>query len=122
MAIRITTKKSYIPIPFEDEDGNELFELRFDMTDENISKIKKLYDDLEKRGELPEDSTLEQQQDVSRESIDTLLGDGAYDKIYEVSNKSLLLTNNYFMQISAGIMREIGASDTAAVLERYANG
>lgn len=98
----IRIKKNYIPIPFENEDGEIEFELRFSMTDESIERlysqaeeIDKLVDDVEAASE---EDDKESAKEVLKKSVDAILGEGSYKTLYEHS-QSLIITVEYYAEI-----------------------
>ena len=89
----INLKKPQIEIPFED-DGKPLFKLYVDRTDETLLKINEVQDMLEERsnkviedamqGSGTGEELIERAKGVQRDAYDTLLGEGAFDKVYAV--------------------------------------
>lgn len=98
----IRIKKNYIPVPFENEDGEIEFELRFSMTDESIERlysqaeeIDKLVDEVEAASE---EDDKESAKEVLQKSVDAILGEGSYKILYEHS-QSLIITVEYYAEI-----------------------
>lgn len=80
--------------------------LAFDMSDENL---KKLYDaDLDIRRKINEvdENDFEAQKKAISEIVDAMLGDGSFDKLYELS-PSIFIIVEYFIQISQGLKEEV---------------
>lgn len=115
--IKININKAYIPIPFMDDNGETVFELRFYKTDENIEKIMNFDTDLladdEKKLENMED-----QREFIKDIVDTTLGEGAFDKMYDLDG-SLYNVVGYFEAIVEGIVKELGYGDVEEALEKY---
>lgn len=105
MAIKIQTQKPEIPI----EIGNLKFS--FDVSDESVKAFReqgiKLQKELEQiEAGLNDDSALDATKDALRRGFDLFLGEGAFDKIYELS-PSIMIVADYFVRLSEGIEREI---------------
>lgn len=112
MAIKIEEKKPEIPV--------EIGPLKFSflVTDESILKMRKQGVEIErelleverklKQSEDDEEG-LKQAKDVLRRGFDELfLGEGAFDKIYDMT-PSVMVLMNYFGQLSKGIFKEVEA-------------
>ena len=108
MAIKIEEKKPEIPV--------EIGPLKFTfvVTDESVLKFRKngakIQRELEKV-ELVEDDdekALEQTRDILRRGFDLFLGDGAFEKIYNLT-PSIPFLLEYFAQLSEGLHAEIEA-------------
>lgn len=111
MAIKIEEKKPEIPV--------EIGPLRFSflVTDESILKMRKQGVEIErelleverklKQSEDDEEG-LKQAKDVLRRGFELFLGEGAFDKIYEMT-PSVMVLMNYFAQLSEGIFKEAEA-------------
>ncbi|MEH7236753.1 hypothetical protein [Bacillus sp. JJ1562] len=100
MAIKIQTEKPVIPI----EIGN--VKLEFEISDENI---KRLYESQEKyKEELKnlEGEDFDAAKEAVKKALDFFLGEGAFDKIYEIS-PSIILITKYFWQIVEGLEEEL---------------
>lgn len=99
---QIRIKKNYIPIPFVDENGEVKFELRFSMTDESI---KRLYDEYDKLDDLikgveenADENDLEAGKEILKHSMDGILGEGSFDKIYK-DCQSIVIAVEYYVEI-----------------------
>ena len=115
MAIKIQTKTHVIPIEVGD------VKLAFDMSDENL---KKLYDaDLDIRRKINEvdENDFEAQKKAISEIVDAMLGDGSFDKLYELS-PSIFIVVEYFIQISQGLKEEVNkrlGNDNFSKAQKY---
>lgn len=120
-AIKLVTNT--IDIPFEDEKGKVLFTLHFDRTDENKKRLMKSFEDLdEKMNELTakneDDVTIDEGVAFLKETADKLLGEGSFDKMYEV-NPSFEIVAKYLYLIMVGIKEEFEEEDLKAVESKY---
>lgn len=105
MAIKIQTKTTKIPVVIGD------LEFEFDTSDESIKNFDKsateVMKELDKIKVDQEDETsVEAVKDVLKRGFDLFLGDGAFDKIYEVS-PSVVIVMQYFEQVAEGITEEL---------------
>ncbi len=111
----INLSKPQIEIPFEDN-GKPLFSLFVDRTDDTLLRIGKVQKNLESRSnELIEDAMkqdgdgeelIERAKDIQREAYDTLLGQGAFNKVYTVVG-SVEQMSAVLLTICEGIKNEI---------------
>lgn len=120
-AIKLVTNT--IDIPFEDEKGKVLFTLHFDRTDENKKRLMKSFEDLdEKMKELTakkeDEITLDEGVAFLKETTDELLGEGSFEKMYEV-NPSFDIVAKYLYLIMIGIKEEFEEEDLKAVESKY---
>lgn len=119
-AIQLVTNT--IDIPFE-KDGEILFTLHFDRTDENkkmlnksFKKLEKKMNKLEKKGE--DEVTIDEGIAFLKDVADELLGIGSFDKMYEV-NPSFEIVAKYLYLIMIGIKEEFEDEDLKAVESKY---
>lgn len=105
MAVKIQTEKPVIPI----EIGKLKFE--FDISDESIKsfreealKAEKEFHSISVNEE--DEKALEQARNVLKRAYDLFFGEGAFEKIYELS-PSVMICMNYFVQIVEGIESEL---------------
>lgn len=119
-AIQLVTNT--IEIPFE-KDGEVLFTLYFDRTDENKKRLQKSFkeleekmNELEKKGE--DDVTIDEGVAFLKDTADKLLGVGSFDKMYEV-NPSFEIVAKYLYLIMIGIKEEFEEEDLKAVESKY---
>ncbi len=115
MAIRIQTEKPVIPIELNP------FTFEFEITDDNIKRLYDSMDQFEKEVANNKEESLEGAQDALRKAFDFLLGDGAFDKVYE-EYPSTVMVANYFVQIAEGIEGEIlnrAGNNNKSKQERY---
>lgn len=99
---QIRIKKNYIPIPFVDENDKVKFELKFSMTDDSIKRLYGEYDkldDLVKEVEKTADENeYEAGKEVLKHSMDAILGEGAFQKIYD-DCQSIIIAVEYYAEI-----------------------
>ncbi len=120
----IRLKKNYIPIPFENENGEIELELRFSMTDESIErlyseaeKINKIINEVEEAAEQDEK---ENAKEVLEKSIDAIFEEGSYKKLYSLS-QSLIITTEYYAEIIYLLVDELKKSKMKELVEEYFN-
>ena len=118
MAIRIEEQKPEIPV--------EIGELKFTfkVTDEAVLNFRKeslrLKEELEKIQAAEEDETnVEKVRELLRQGFDAFLGEGAFEKIYEMS-PSVMVVSRYFAQLVLGISDEIERMGADKALEKRA--
>jgi len=118
MAIRIEEQKPEIPV--------EIGELKFTfkVTDEAVLNFRKeslrLKEELEKIQAAEEDETnVEKVRELLRQGFDAFLGEGAFEKIYEMS-PSVMVISRYFAQLVLGISDEIERMGADKALEKRA--
>lgn len=118
MAIRIEEQKPEIPV--------EIGELKFTfkVTDEAVLNFRKeslrLKEELEKIQVAEEDETnVEKVRELLRQGFDAFLGEGAFEKIYEMS-PSVMVISRYFTQLVLGISDEIERMGADKALEKRA--
>lgn len=105
MAIKIQTEKPEIPIEIGD------LEFAFDVTDESVIAFRengrRIQEELGKlQIDEDDDETLDQVKDILKRGYDLILGDGAFEKVYELS-PSVIVCMNYLEQIVIGIEQEL---------------
>lgn len=115
--IKININKAYIPIPFVDENGEQVFELKFYKTDENIEKIMEFDSEVLEQDEKNLTS-MEDQRAFIEDIVDATLGEGSFKKMYELDG-SLYNVVSYFEAIIDGIVKELGYGDVENTLEKY---
>src|SRR5690625_3449275 len=101
MSIKIQTKTTQIPIEFGDE-----LTLYFDMSDENIQKLFKAQETFEQEISEIDNDDIDELKGMLRKAYTLMLGDDAFDKLYELSPSVVILTN-YFWEIAKGLVDEI---------------
>jgi len=101
MSIKIQTKTTQIPIEFGDE-----LTLYFDMSDENIQKLFKAQETFEQEVSKINNDDIDGLKEMLRKAYTLMLGNGAFDKLYELSPSVVILTN-YFWEIAKGLVDEI---------------
>ena len=118
MAIRIEEQKPEIPV----EIGKLKF--TFKVTDEAVLNFRKeslrLKEELEKIQAAEDDETnVEKVRELLRQGFDAFLGEGAFEKIYEMS-PSVMVVSRYFAQLVLGISDEIERMGADKALEKRA--
>ena len=118
MAIRIEEQKPEIPV----EIGKLKF--TFKVTDEAVLNFRKeslrLKEELEKIQAAEEDETnVEKVRELLRQGFDAFLGEGAFEKIYEMS-PSVMVVSRYFTQLVLGISDAIERMGADKALEKRA--
>lgn len=103
--IKIQEQKPEIPV----EIG--ALEFSFSVTDESVLRFRrnavKIQQELEKvEIETDEEKALEQAKKALKKGFDLILGDGAFEKIYEMT-PSVPFLMNYFEQLSGGLHQEL---------------
>lgn len=116
----IEIRPTIIDIPFIDSDGNEVLKLQFDRSDDNVKKFYAVIPEMaEKINEIEAnpDHDFDEKQFIGK-LADSFLGDGAFDKIYNLNN-STFTAAKYIYQIAIGIKEEMEDEDKKAVLSKY---
>src|SRR5690606_8106682 len=118
MAIRIEEQKPEIPV--------EIGELKFSfkVTDEAVLEFRKnALEVAEKLSSIElkggEEEALKAAQDALRHGFDAILGEGAYNKLYEMT-PSVVLLMRYFEQLAAGLSDELKALGLSNALDKRA--
>lgn len=111
-AIRIQTEEVFIPVEIGE------VELEFKADDDSLNLIMDAVEKFNEKGdkldkkikdeELDYKEEFEVTKDFARESIDYLLGEGAFDKMYE-QTPSLKLVIKYFLEIAESLKVELEA-------------
>ena len=115
MAIKIQTKTHVIPIEIGD------VKLEFDMSDENIKKLFNSEHDIMKMIDEVDKNDFDAQKEAVKSIVDKLLGDGSFDKLYELS-PSVFIIVDYFLQIAQGLKEEINkrlGNDNLSKAQKY---
>src|SRR5690625_643302 len=100
MAIKIQTKRNYLPIEIGD------LTLKFDMSDENIERLYNTHEEMAKKFDKVDTNSPEKAREILKEAFDYILGDGAFEKVYALSG-SIITTMEYFEAIMNGIRDEV---------------
>jgi len=120
MAIRIEEKKAEIPV--------EIGELKFSfkVTDDAVLDFRKnslaVMEELKGLQIKPdeEDETImEKVKEVLQKGFDTILGEGAFEKIYDMT-PSVFLLMRYFEQLATGLAEELKNMGALEVLNQRA--
>lgn len=115
MAIKIQTKTHIIPIEIGD------VKLEFDMSDENVKRLFDSEKEIMKKINEVDKNDFEAQKQAISEIVDTLLGEGSFDKLYNLS-PSVFIVVEYFMQIAQGLKEEINkrlGNDNLSKAQKY---
>src|SRR5690625_7963601 len=91
------------------------------MSDENIKKLFNSEHDIMKKISEVDKNDFEAQKKAIKEIIDALLGDGSFDKLYDLS-PSIFIVVEYFMQIAQGLKEEINkrlGNDSLSKAQKY---
>lgn len=105
MAIKIQTKDSYIPIFLGDS------EIRFDITDDSLTKIKKgaskVQEELESiKGPEDDEKAIKEMKSILKRGFDFLYGEGTFEKVYEIT-PSVMVCLEYFQQMTEATFKEL---------------
>src|SRR5690625_7687695 len=100
MAIKIQTKRNYLPIEIGD------LTLEFDMTDENIERLYNTHEEMAKKFDKVDTNSPEKAREILKEAFDYILGEGAFEKIYALSG-SIITTTEYFEAITLAIRDKV---------------
>lgn len=114
---KIKLRQSIIPIGIYDEDDNLVLELQFDKSDENIKKFYDAYAEMQVSDGKYKDS-IEDTKDYVKKYFDLMLGDGAFDKVYQL-NQSIIIVVAYMMEISQYILDELDKDAELDILNKY---
>ncbi|MGF1918795.1 hypothetical protein [Enterococcus faecalis] len=117
----IQLRKNTIDIPFINVDGTEAFTLHFEKTDENIKRIQNTEKELKilaKEIEGKEEADLEDAKGFLKKTIDSILGDGSFQQLYD-ANPFVATVTVYFYQIALGIKEELEKEDLQAAESKY---
>lgn len=113
--IKIQTKTHIIPIEIGD------VKLEFDMSDENIKRLFDSENEIMKKISEVDSNDFDAQKKAIKEIIDAMLGDGSFDKLYNLS-PSVFIVVEYFMQIAQGLKEEINkrlGNDNLSKAQKY---
>lgn len=99
MAIKIQTKKTGIPVIIGD------LELVFEATDESVATFLKNAKKVERELDEIKSDSPETAKVVLKKAFDTILGEGTFDKVYEITPSVFIMTD-YFIQIVEGLVDE----------------
>ena len=114
----IQLKKTVLDIPFE-ENGKTVLTLHFDRSDDNRKRFYGLFKEMQGViDNLSDDASVDEQISIVKRLADGILGDGAFDKMYNL-NQSVLIVAQYLFQIAIGIKEELEAEDLKAVEDKY---
>lgn len=121
----ILLKSNKIEIPFQDANGNVVLTLWFDKGDEPLKRIEKEFEKLKETEEFLEskepvsvDDTFEKAKQSIKQAADSLFGDGAFEKLYEL-NPSVNIVAHYIYQIAIGIKEELESETLKDVEQKY---
>jgi len=111
MAIKIEKKQTEIPIEIGD------LKFTFDVTDESIKKFRENVIQIQKELDSinDEEEDMENAKAILGKGFDVILGDGAFEKVYQMT-PSIPYLLNYFVQLVDGLTEEL--NDIGAFQER----
>ena len=118
MAIRIEEQKPEIPVEIGD------LKFSFRVTDEAVLEFRKnALEVAEKLNSIElkggEEEALTAAQDALRHGFDAILGEGAYNKLYEMT-PSVVFLMRYFEQLAAGLSDELKALGLSNAIDKRA--
>ena len=123
MAKQITIKKAYVPIDFVDDDGNIIESFRFDKSDDAAQRIIDVQNSVSAsfaKAENDEDYSLDKLHVDLGKAVDSLLGEGSYEKLYDMS-PSWEIMLHYFVAICTSIAEETNTnlSEMNNAIDKY---
>lgn len=117
----IKLQSNFIEFPFEDDKGNVLLTLKFDKSDENIEKLENSigkFESEKQRLSTEGQQSFEDGKKVFKEIVDSVFGDGSFDKMYELSPSTINVLK-YFTQMAEGIFAEINVDKDTEKFNKY---
>ena len=125
MVKAIKIKKAVLEIPFVDDDGNEIVKFEFDKSDDSAERVARVKEELMEsvaKAENDENYNLDKLSVDMKKAFDSLLGEGAYDKLYELS-PSWEIMIFYFIQVCQAIGESTtsGLDEMNEAIEKYSN-
>lgn len=123
MARKIRIQKNYIPIEFEDENGEIVLELKFDKSDDAIDRLYKQDEVIKELVSKVDESNneMEETKNFVSKCFDGVLGEGSFDKVYDF-NPSCLIILQYFITAVMMIREELDDFEGAEAIEHYLKG
>lgn len=124
MVKAINIKSTVVKVPFVDDEGNTKLELSFDKKDITEQKITDLQNEMLKNVALmsnqEEKNDFEQLKTVMTTVIDSIFGEGSFDKLYELS-PSWSIVLHYFIEMIELIKTETEneLSEMQSALNKY---
>src|SRR5690625_4738943 len=91
------------------------------MSDENLKKLYDAENDILKMIDEVDKNDFDAQKEAVKSIVDKLLGDGSFDKLYELS-PSVFIVVDYFLQIAQGLKEEISkrlGNDNLSKAQKY---
>ena len=121
----IKIKSTTMPINFEDDKGNVVLSFEFSKDDKSIKKLTEVQDTMIKEVEAvlktdKEPETLETAKKALEKAFDSLLGKGAFSKIYAL-NKSIFICMQYLVAVVDSIIEEITNERETQLMGKYTN-
>ena len=114
----IQLRKNKIHVPFVDDDGKVVAEFWVDKTDKGIQELDKAIAEVNKLAKKTREDNFEEMKSYMTKSVDVILGEGAFDKLYEF-NPSIEIVTLYFVQVALGIQEELRKEREIAVVNEY---
>lgn len=124
MAKVINIRKPYIDIVFKDDDGAVVAEFKFDKTDDANQRILDVQNGILKslgKAENDPNYTFDKLKEELRKALDSLIGEGAFDQLYELSGSWEIMLH-YFVEICVAISEETHSNlnEMNAAIAKYA--
>jgi len=117
----IKLQSTFIEFPFQNAEGEEVLNLKFDKSDKNLKKLSVTVKELKKKTEeLKEKDTLSEKEvkQFIKDSVDTIFGQGSFDAMYQLS-PSLVIVTDYFFQMAEGVFEECNEDKYKEKMEKY---
>lgn len=118
----IRIQKNYIQVPFVDEEGNVVLELKFELTDDSLSVLLNKQQEIKNMiVEQDDNEDTDFAKSQLAEAYNAILGEGTFDKVYEI-NPSVIVLTSYLIQITEGLLNEIMQKMKADAMNKYISG
>lgn len=120
----IKLQKKVFEVPFANEDGSVAFTLEYhrsDKTTDNMLKELKKLEELDKKftKEKGEQwTTTEEERKIIRPMIDSMFGEGAFDKLYDFDD-DVRMVFFYVFAAAEQVQEEIKNSDLKKIEDKY---
>ncbi len=117
----IQLKRTVIEVPFVDNDGNQILLLHFNQEQKNMENLEKVLGELGENVEKmknQEGISMSEYGYVIKKAFDSILGEGAYDKVYDIS-PNISFIANYLYQLCVGIKEEVEREEVEMVKKNY---
>lgn len=115
-------KKDYITIPFQDENGQVVLELKFYITDENIHSLDAKYhsalETYAKERAKGEEATWQELRQQIKDTFMIFVSEEEYMQLESFTDSSLILMH-YLTRIVDGIFKELAEIQDTSILNKY---